>query len=155
MQPCHCIDNCSRHTGNLQICVIRINTNVLHNILSPGSCYVAGQFFPALSTCPGGTITFKCTVNGSGTTIWRVNGSSNLCTLAHLSTGNASCGPIEGSRAFTAAPGYGYGTGGPSFSSTLSGPALDGTVVECFGPAATLDPGNNRVGNCTIQIKGQ
>ena len=43
------------------------------------------------------------------------------------------------------------------FTSTLSAtadPVLDYTLVECFGPAATLDPGN-RVGNSTIQIVGQ
>ena len=125
-------------------------TDLIH--ISPG--YVAGQFYPALSTCPGSTITFRCTVNGTGTTIWRVNGSSNWCTLSHLSTGDASCGPTEGSHAFTAAPGYGHGTSGPSFSSSLSGPALDGTLVECFGPAATIDP-ENRVGNNTIQTIGQ
>ena len=83
-----------------------------------------------------------------------MNGSSDLCTLSHFSTGDASCGPIEGSRAFTAAPGIGFGTGGPSFSSSLSGPALDGTVVECFGPDATLDS-ENRVGDGTIQTIGQ
>ena len=126
----------------------------IYSILSPGSCFVAGQFFPALSTCPGSTITFGCTVNGSGTTIWRVNGSSNFCTLAHLSIGKASCGPIEGSHAFTAVPGTGFGTSATSFSSTLSGPALDGTVVECFGPGATLDP-KDRVGDSTIQTIGQ
>ena len=115
---------------------------------------MAGQFYPAPPTCPGSTITFRCTVTGSGTTLWRVNGSSNLCALSHLTTGNASCGPIEGSHAFTAAPGIGFGRGGPSFSSTLSGPALDGTVVECFGPAATLDP-KDRVGDSTIQTIGQ
>ena len=122
--------------------------------MSPGFWYVAGQFHPALSTCPGSIITFKCTVNGSGTTIWRVGGSSNLCALLHLSTGNASCGPIEGSHAFTAAPGIGFGTSGPSFSSSLSGPALDSTAVECFGPDSTLDP-DNRVGNSAIQTIGQ
>jgi len=56
----------------------------------------------------------------------------------------------------TATPESGFGSSGP-FTSTLSAtadPVLDGTLVECFGPAATVDLGN-RVGNSTIQIVGQ
>ena len=87
-----------------------------------------------------------------------MNGSSNLCILVHISTGTATCGPSEGSRAFTATPesGFGPGASGP-FTSTLSAtadPVLNGTLVECFGPGATLDSGN-RVGNNTIKIAGQ
>ena len=43
------------------------------------------------------------------------------------------------------------------FSSTLNGtatPTLNGTLVECFGPANNIDPGD-RVGSSTIQILGQ
>ena len=87
-----------------------------------------------------------------------MNGSSNLCTLSHISTATATCGPSEGSRAFTATPesGFGPGASGP-FTSTLSAtadPVLNGTLVECFGPAATADSGN-RIGNSTIQVVGQ
>ena len=122
------------------------------------SGYVAGQLTAASPTCPGDTFIFRCTVTGSGTTLWRVNGSSNLCTLLHISTATVTCGPSEGSRAFTATPesGFGPGESGP-FTSTLSAtadPVLDGTLVECFGPGGTTDSGN-RVGNSTIQIVGQ
>ena len=76
------------------------------------------------------------------------------CTLAHTSTSSSSaCGP---NSALTARPGNGFGTSGPSFTSTLSGtatPALDGTLVECFGQANNVDP-ENRVGNSTLQILG-
>ena len=118
---------------------------------------VVGQFTAAPPTCPGETFTFRCTVTGSGTTLWRVNGSSNLCSLAHVSAGAAStCTSSGTSHLFTVTPESGFGTSGP-FTSTLSAtadPVLDYTLVECFGPAATLDPGN-RVGNSTIQIVGQ
>ena len=122
---------------------------------SPGD--VAGQFIPALPACSGSTLTFRCTVAGSGTTLWRVNGSSNLCTLVHLSTSADTCGPSERIDTFTAIPETGFGVSGPSYSSTLSGTAssaLDGTLVECFGPARSLDSGN-RVGSSAIQVLGQ
>ena len=127
------------------ICVHRI---------SPGD--VAGQFIPAPPTCPGDTFTFRCTVTGdmSGITIWRVNGSSNLCVLAHVSTSPANCGP---SRYFRVTPGTGFGTSATFYLSTLSGTAtlaMDGTLVECFGPANNVDP-ENRVGDSTLQILGQ
>ena len=51
----------------------------------------------------------------------------------------------------------GFGTSATSFTSTLSGtatPALNGTLVECFGPALSRDAGNV-VGNSTLQIVGQ
>lgn len=118
---------------------------------------VAGQFIPAPPACSGRTLTFRCTVVGSGTTLWRVNGSSNLCSLAHLSTSPDTCGPSGRIDTFTATPGSGFGTSGPSYSSTLSGTAssaLDGTLVECFGPVSSLDLGN-RVGSSTIQVLGQ
>ena len=123
---------------------------------------VAGQLTAPPPTCPGDTFTFRCTVGGvmTGTTIWRVGGSSsssNLCALSHLTTGPAStCMPSGTSYLFTAMSESGFGGNGP-FTSTLSAtadPVLDGTLVECFGPASTLDSGN-RVGNSTIQIVGQ
>ena len=134
-----------------------VHTTAMYNI-SYVSGNVAGQLFAALSTCPGGTFTFRCTVSGSGITQWRVNGSnSNLCLLQHVSPGTTStCMPSGTSHPFTATPESGFGTSGP-FISTLSAtadPVLDGTLVECFGPAASLDSGN-RVGNGTIQIVGQ
>lgn len=92
----------------------------------------------------------------SGTTIWRVDGSNNfLCTLGHISAGGtAACGP---GNAFTAQGSAGFGTDGLLFTSTLSAtatPALNGILVECFGPASSVDPGN-RVGDSTIQIRGR
>ena len=115
---------------------------------------VAGQFTAPPPTFPGVTFTFRCTVTGSGSTQWRVNGSSNLCTLPHVSSGNVSiCTPSGASHPFTATPESGFGTSGP-FTSTLSAtadPVLDGTLVECFGPGNNVDQGN-RVGNGTIQI---
>ena len=121
---------------------------------SPG--YVTGQFTAAPPTCPGSTITFRCTVNGdmNGITIWRVGGSSE-CILVHSTTGAIStCGPAN---AYTSIAGTGFGTNGPSFTSTLSGtanPTLDDTLVECFGPALSRDAGN-RVGGSTLQTVGQ
>ena len=115
-----------------------------------------GQFIPAPTTCPGDTFTFRCTVTGSGNTIWKVNGSSKLCNLLHISTSTVICLPSGASRPFTATPESGFGTSGP-FTSTLSAtadPALDDTLVECFGPGPTLDSGN-RVGSSTTQIVGQ
>ena len=43
-----------------------------------------------------------------------------------------------------------------SFTSTLSGTAdsaLNGTLVECFGPANNVDP-ENMVGSSTLRILG-
>ena len=101
---------------------------------------------------------FTCTVTGdmSGTTIWRVNDSSKWCTLPHVSTGGTSCSSSEGSHAFTAIPGTEFGTSATSYSSTLSGTAtsaLNGTLVECFGPAVKTELWN-RVGMGTILIVG-
>ena len=90
----------------------------------------------------------------SGITIWRVNRSSE-CPLSHISTTSSTiCGP---STAFIAKPGTGYGTHATSFTSTLSGtadPALNGTLVECFGPDNNIDPGN-RVDIGTLQMLGK
>ena len=113
----------------------------------------AGQFTTAPPTCPGDMFTFRCNVFGdmSGITIWRVGGSIE-CILIHRSTSTAICG-----NTFIARAGAGFGTNGPSFSSTLNGtatPALDGTLVECFGPANNVVPGN-RVNGSTLQIVGQ
>ena len=122
---------------------------------SPGD--VACQYVPAPPACSGSTLTFRCTVVGSGATLWRVNDSSNLCTLVHLSTSTDTCGSSGRIDTFTAIPETGFGASGPSYSSTLSGTAssaLDGTLVECFGPASSLDSGN-RVGSSTIQVLGQ
>ena len=132
------------------------HTTAMYNI-SYVSGHVTGQFTAAPPTCPGDTFTFICTVAGSGTTLWRVNGSSNLCSLAHISAGTISiCMPSGASHPFTATPESGFGTSGP-FTSTLSAtadPVLNGTLVECFGPAVTLDSGN-RVGSSIIKIVGQ
>ena len=116
---------------------------------------VSAQFTAPPPTCPGDTFTFRCTVTGSssGITIWRVNGRSD-CNLVHRISSLSFCGPSE---VFTARSGTGFGTNGPSFTSTLSGtapPTLNGTLVECFGPANNVDPGN-RVGDSTLQILGQ
>ena len=80
--------------------------------------------------------------------------SLNACALVHRVTNIVICGP---GNAFTATPGAGFGTNGPTFTSTLSGtadPALKGTLVECFGPANNVNPGN-MVGSSTLQIIGQ
>ena len=90
----------------------------------------------------------------SGITIWRMNRSSE-CPLSHISTTSSTiCWP---SNAFTAKPGTGYGTSATLFSSTLSGtadPALNGTLVECFGPDNNVKSGN-RIDEGTLQILGK
>ena len=90
----------------------------------------------------------------SGITIWRVGGSSE-CGLLH-NTASAP-GPCGNGSLFIVTTGTGFGTSGPSFSSTLSGtaiPTLDDKLVECLGPAFSRDAGN-LVGKSTIQIIGQ
>ena len=86
-------------------------------------------------------------------TTWRVGGSRDVCALAHTTPNAiAHCSPH-----FTARPKSGFGTSGPSYSSTLSGtaiPELNGTLVECFGPHISIGTGN-RVGNSTLQILGK
>ena len=119
---------------------------------SPGS--VLGQFIAPPPTCPGDTFTFTCNVTGdmSGITLWRVG---DECILTHSTThAPAPCG--SGSP-FIAASGTGFGMSATSFISTLGGTvglALNGTLVECFGPAFSRNAGN-RVGNRTLQIIGQ
>ena len=119
------------------------------------SGYVTGQFTAAPPTCSGDTFSFTCTVVGNmdGITTWRVGGSSE-CPLSHRSTSSSSlCGPEND---LTARSGIGFGSNGPSFSSTLSGTAdttLDGILFECFGPNNNVNP-ENRVGSSTFQIIG-
>ena len=134
---------------------LHIVSHVSAIYLPPG--HGAEQFNAAHPTCPGDTFNLSCTVVGNmtGFTIWRVGGSSE-CPLIHSSASSSSvCGPSD---VLTARTGTGFGmTGAISFSSTLSGTAtsaLDGTLVECFGPANNVDP-ENRVGNTTLQILGQ
>ena len=98
---------------------------------------VSGQFTAPLLICPGDTFTFRCTVaeDWNGFTIWRVNGSSE-CILIHRIMSSLLC------DVFTARSETGFGTSSTSFSSTLSGTtnlALNGTLVECFGPANNVD----------------
>ena len=138
---------------NIQLCT-QGGIKCFHVLFSPGDA--TGQLTGPPPTCPGGIFTFICTVTSdiNGITIWRVNSSnSNLCVLSHILTGTIStCGT---SHLFTAISETGFGANGP-FTSTLSAtadPVLDGTLVECFGPAATVDPGN-KVGSSTIQIVG-
>ena len=88
-----------------------------------------------------------------GITTWRVGGTSE-CPLLHRSTSSSLCGPSD---AFTARPGREFGMNdATSFSSTLRGTAdsaLNGTLVECFGPANNVDP-ENMVGSSTLRILG-
>ena len=96
-----------------------------------------------------------CIIDGNmnGLTTWRVGGSSE-CALLHRTTSFSVCGP---GNAFAARSGTGFGLNGSSFSSTLSGtsdPALDDTLVECFGTPNSTDPGN-RINGSTLQIQGQ
>ena len=116
---------------------------------------VAGQFTAAPLLCPGETFTFRCTVTGnkSGVTTWRVNGTIE-CNLVHRSNSSPICGPSD---SFTARPSTGFGTSATSFTSTLSGtadPALNGTLVECFGPANNVEPGN-RINGSPLEILGK
>ena len=132
--------------------VFRLKVFLFCNLIFPVA-HVAGQFTAAPPTCPGDAFVFRCTVTGdrNGVTIWRVGGSSE-CLLAHNTAGTTStCGP---GRVFTARIGTGFS---PSFSSTLSGtasPTLNGTLIECFGPALSRDAGN-RVGGSILQMSGQ
>ena len=117
---------------------------------------VSGQLTIPPTTCPGITFSLTCNVEGmNGITLWRVNGSRNLCTLSHISTSTATFGP---NNDFIARSGTGFGTTEAiSYSSTLSAtatPTLDGTLVECFGPVNSVDTGN-RVGHSSIHVLGQ
>ena len=54
-------------------------------------------------------------------------------------------------------PGSGYATNATSFTSTLSGTAdaaLNGTLVECFGPNINVEP-ENKIDEGTLQILGK
>ena len=97
---------------------------------------------------------FSCTVVGnmSGYTIWRVGGSTDCLLLHRSKTSSTIC-----NYSFTAKPGTGYGTSTTSFTSTLSGtadPALNGTLVECFGPNNNVEP-ENKIDEGTLQILGK
>ena len=121
---------------------------------------VAGQLTAAPPTCPCDTFIFRCNVTGGVTTTWTVDGGSKVCSLSHLSTNSDMCGPNTANDTFTARPetGFGQGTTATSFIPTLSAtatPALNGTLVECFGPSTTQLVPEERVGNGTIQIIGQ
>ena len=120
---------------------------------SPGDA--AGQFTAAPPTCPGDTFTFRCNVTGemNGITIWKVGRGSSECSLTHRSTSDDTCGTHD---AFIATPHTGFARNASSFLSTLSGTGnltLNGTLIECFGPANNLDPGN-RVSGSTLHITG-
>ena len=130
------------------------DTGQLHMYSLSGD--VTAQFTAPPPTCPGDAFTFTCNVTGdsSGLTLWRVCGSSE-CTLLH-STARA-LGPCGSGSPFTVTTGTGFGTSATSFSSKLDGIAdliLNGTLVECFGPAFSRDS-ENRVGYSTLQIIGQ
>ena len=91
----------------------------------------------------------------SGTTLWRVGGSTSLCSLPHISTGTiGQCGP---DNLYTVTPVTGFGDeNATSFISTLSAradPTLNGILVECFGPVSSTVSGN-MVGSGNIQIIG-
>ena len=120
---------------------------------SPGG--VVGQFTPASPTCPSHNFTFACNVTGdiNGFTTWKVNNDSE-CILPHRSNSHPICGP---NMAFRATPGTGFRENATSFTSTLSGtaaPALNSTLVECFGPDNNVDPGN-LVGKGILKLIGQ
>ena len=120
---------------------------------------VAGQFAASPPTCPGDTITFRCTIGGdsTGMTIWRVGGSNlDMCVLFHGRTASSTCGP---GNHFVAVPETGFGTNATSFSSVLSRTATrasDGTQIGCLG----LSGGGHlvhmdEVGESIIHVLGQ
>ena len=124
---------------------------------------VTGQLTAARPTCPGETFTFTCTVTGdiNGITIWRVGesttwseGGNRECPLVHRTRSSSVCGP---SNIFTANSGAGFRASATSFTSTLSGtadPALNSTLIECFGLANSIDLGN-LLGKGMLKLKGQ
>ena len=133
---------------------LQLECNSLSVIVHSFSGNVTGQFTAPSPTCPGDTFTFRCNVTGDmrGITIWRVGIE---CILTH-STTNAPT-PCGSGSPFMAATGTGFGTSATSFISTLSGtavPALNGTLVECFGPTFSRNAWN-MIGNGTLQIIGQ
>ena len=81
-------------------------------------------------------------------------GGSSECGLLH-NTGSAP-GPCGHGSLFIVTPGTEFGTRATSYSSTLSGTAtsaLNGTLVECFGPAFSRES-ENKVGKSTLHILG-
>ena len=87
-------------------------------------------------------------------TTWRVGWSSE-CPLLHGGTAPSVCGP---GNHFTATPETGFGTSATSFSSSLNvtaTPALNGTLIECFGPGSGGGDRGNRVGDSAIHVVGQ
>ena len=124
---------------------------------------VTGQFTPAPPTCSGETFTFTCNITGdsNGITIWRVGGNATWsvvgnreCPLIHRASSTSICGP---NNVFTANSGTGFQPSATSFPSTLSGtatPALNGTLVECFGLANSVDSGY-LVGKGMLKLRGQ
>ena len=125
----------------------------IHCNLSPGD--VSGQFTMPPLTCPGDTFIFTCNVTGNrdGVTAWIVGSSE--CTLLHRTA--ETPGPCGSGSPFTVTTATGFGTSATSFISTLSGTAtlaLNGTLVECFGPAFSRDA-ENRVGIDILQIMGE
>ena len=90
----------------------------------------------------------------NGVTLWRVNGSME-CILIH-STRSFSH-PCGLGGAFIVVTGVGFGSSATSYLSTLSGTAtsaLNGTLVECFGPVFSRSLGN-MIGNSTLQLVGE
>ena len=84
-----------------------------------------------------------------------MGGGSKECSLIHSTVdGPRPCGPDS---PFTVKTGIGFGTSATSYSSTLSGnatSALNGTLVECFGPDLDRDAANT-VGKNIFQILSQ
>ena len=133
--------------------VIQSCPTLSHWYLPPGGG--AGQFTRAIPACPRNTVTFQCTVGDvNGITIWRVGGTME-CTLLHSTADDPS--PCGSGSPFTVTTGTGFGTSATSFTSTLNGTAtsaLNGTLIECFGPALSRKE-DNMVGKSTLQILGQ
>ena len=82
-----------------------------------------------------------------------MDGSSE-CVLMHSTAGaTATCGP---GSAFKARPGAEFGTSATSYSSTLSRTAtsaLNGTLVECFGPDLVREPSNKVGESCQVTTR--
>ena len=81
-------------------------------------------------------------------------GGNSECSLVHNTA--SAAGPCGSGGPYTVTTGTGFGTGATSFTSTLSGTAtsaLNGILVECFGPSFSRDAGN-KVGKSTLQILG-
>ena len=84
-----------------------------------------------------------------------MGGGSKECSLIHSTVdGPRPCGP---GSPFTVTTGTGFGMNATSFTSTLTAnatPALDDTLVECFGPGLARDAANT-VGKNMFQILSQ